>query len=273
MVTNDFNSYGVKDATQLRSEFDRHREEIAINGFTVVPNVIEESALDEARKRIDQVYAAQEAEMGGEDCLRKINDVLVARCLLAYDEYFLAFATDPTIHKIVGLLLGDYFTILQQNAVINAPTGKHSQSAWHRDLPYQHFVVSKPLALSALFCIDDFSEVTGGTYLLPGSHKSEPFPSREFVAAHETIVNAKAGSVLIFDAMAYHRGGFNRSSGLRRGINHVFGLPFMKQQISFPKTLGGRYRDDPVLSRFLGYDTEPAESVLQWRTARLQAAT
>ena len=269
-MTQDPKSYGVKEATELASDFDRHREEIVIKGFTVVPNVIEESQLDEARKRIDAVYATQASEMGGEDALKKINDALVARCLLVYDEYFLAFATNAKIHQVVGSLLGDYFTLLQQNAVINAPTGKHFQSAWHRDMAYQHFVSSRPLSLSALYCIDDFSELTGGTFLLPASHRNESFPSREFVAAHETTVTAKAGSALVFDAMAYHRGGFNRSNGLRRGVNHVFGLPFLQQQISFPKSLGGRYNDDPFLRRLLGYDTEPAASVLHWRRARLQ---
>ena len=267
----DLKSYGIRETTQLKSEFDRYREEIIIKGFTVVPGVIEESELEEARKRIDQVYAAQAAEVGGEDNLRKINDALVGRCLLAYDDYFLAFATNKKVHQVVGSLLGDYFTILQQNAVINAPTGKHFQSAWHRDLAYQHYVSSKPLAISALYCIDDFSEITGGTYVLPGSHKVEPFPSPEFVQAHETTVTAKAGSALVFDSMAYHRGGFNRSTGLRRGVNHLFGLPFIKQQISFPQSLGGRYKDDAALSRFLGYDTEAAGSVVQWRTNRLQA--
>jgi ectoine hydroxylase-related dioxygenase (phytanoyl-CoA dioxygenase family) len=271
MTTSAFTSYGVKDATELTSDFDRHREEIVINGFTVVPNVIEDSKLDEARQKIDEVYAAQAAEMGGEEILRKINDALVARCLLAYDDYFLGFATNAKIHRVVASLLGDYFVLLQQNAVINAPTGKHFQSAWHRDMAYQHFVSSRPLSLSALYCIDDFSEVTGGTYLLPGSHRTESFPSREFVTAHETTVNAKAGSALVFDAMTYHRGGFNRSSGLRRGVNHVFGLPFIKQQISFPKSLGGKYKDDPVLSKLFGYESDAAESVLEWRTRRLQA--
>ena len=270
-MAQDFKSYGVKDATALASDVDRHREEIVINGFTVVPDVIDESALDEVRRRVDEVYAAQANEMGGEEALRKINDALVARCLLAYDPYFLGLATSPKIHQVVASLLGDYFVLLQQNAVINAPTGKHFQSAWHRDMAYQHFVSSRPLSLSALYCVDDFSEITGGTYLLPGSHRNEAFPSREFVAAHETTVNAKAGSALVFDAMAYHRGGFNRSTGLRRGVNHVFGLPFIKQQISFPKILGGRYQEDPFLRRFLGYDTEAAESVKQWRTARMQS--
>jgi ectoine hydroxylase-related dioxygenase (phytanoyl-CoA dioxygenase family) len=272
-MTQDLKSYGIKETTELKNDFERHREEIVINGFTVVPNVIEESLLTEARKRIDDVYAAQAAEMGGEDNLRKINDALLVRSLFVYDEFFLGFATNAKVHQVVASLLGEYFVLLQQNAVINAPTGAHFQSAWHRDMTYQHFVSSRPLSISALYCVDDFSEVTGGTFLLPGSHKVEPFPSREFVATHEITVNAKAGSALVFDAMTYHRGGFNRSNGLRRGVNHVFGLPFIKQQISFPRALDGRYKDDPFLRRFLGYDTEPAESVLQWRNARLRATT
>lgn len=271
MSTNELKFYGVRQTTEIQSEVDRFREEIMINGFTVVPGVLPETDLAEARKRIDAVYANQANEVGGEENLRKINDALVGRCLLAYDDYFLGFATNEKVHAVVAALLGDYFTILQQNAVINAPTNKHYQSAWHRDLAYQHFVSSKPLAVSALFCIDDFSEITGGTYVLPGSHKTEPFPSAEFIKAHEQTVNAKAGSALIFDSMIYHRGGVNRSNGLRRGVNHLFGLPFIKQQISFPRSLKGKHRNDPVLSKLLGYDTEAAESVVQWRTNRLQA--
>jgi ectoine hydroxylase-related dioxygenase (phytanoyl-CoA dioxygenase family) len=270
MTTTELKSYGVRETTELKSDVDRYREEIMINGFTVVPGVLEESELDEARKRIDAVYATQASEVGGEDNLRKINDALVGRCLVAYDDYFLSFATNAKVRQVVGSLLGDYFTILQQNAVINAPTTKHFQTAWHRDLAYQHFVASKPLAISALFCIDDFSEVTGGTYVLPGSHKIEQFPSREFIETHERTVTAKAGSALVFDSMTYHRGGVNRSNGLRRGVNHLFGLPFIKQQISFPQSLRGKYKDDPSLSKLLGYDTEAAESVVQWRTNRLK---
>src|SRR6202035_4582772 len=147
MTTNNLKSYGVRQTTELHSDADRYREEIMITGFTVVPDVVADSELEEARKRIDAVYAAQASEVGGEENLRKINDALVGRCLLAYDDYFLSFATSSVVHTVVGSLLGDYFTLLQQNAVINAPTDKHYQSAWHRDLAYQHFVSSKPLAI------------------------------------------------------------------------------------------------------------------------------
>jgi ectoine hydroxylase-related dioxygenase (phytanoyl-CoA dioxygenase family) len=128
------------------------------------------------------------------------------------------------------------------------------------------------LALSALYCIDEFTEETGGTYLLPGTHKVEAFPSVEYTLAHQTTISAKAGSILIFDSMLYHRTGFNRSRGTRRAVNHIYCLPLIKQQISFPKVLRGKFSDDPFLKKFLGYETESGESVRQWREKKLSVA-
>jgi ectoine hydroxylase-related dioxygenase (phytanoyl-CoA dioxygenase family) len=266
----DVKAYGVREVNELTSELDRHVEEITVRGFTVVEGVIADSELEEARARTDRVYETQVAEVGGAENLGRIDDELVTRCLLAYDEYFLAMALRPKVISVVERLLGDYFTLLQQNAITNLPGRDHYQTSWHRDLPYQHFVASRPLAVSALFCLDDFSAQTGGTHVLPASHKVERFPSREYVTRHEEAVNATAGSALVFDSMLFHRGGVNASDGPRRGLNHLYGLPFVKQQIDLPRALGGRYSEDEFLARFLGYESAAAESVVAWRTKRLE---
>src|SRR2546423_5436266 len=148
------------------------------------------------------------------------------------------------VFAILERLLGDYFTLLQQNAITNLPGKDNYQTAWHRDLIYQHFIPSRPIAISALLCIDDFSERNGGTYVLPASHKVEKFPSPEFVRKHEHGIEARAGSAIVFDSMLFHRGGMNSSSSARRGLNHLYSLPFIKQQISLPQLLGGKYSDD-----------------------------
>jgi hypothetical protein len=57
---------------------------------------------------------------------------------------------------------------------------------------------------------------------------------------------------------------------VRRGINHMYTIPFIKQQISLPKALGGKFNDDPFLSKFLGYESEPDESVVAFRTRRIK---
>src|SRR5712671_4200707 len=175
-MKNSFSVYGVKESNTLACEIDRNIEEITVNGFTIVDDVLSPTQRQEAASRIDAIYDLQVSEIGGAENLRRINDELVARCLLAYDDYFLAAATNAKILSILERLLGDYFILLQQNAITNLPAEDNYQSSWHRDLIYQHFVPSRPIAVSALLCIDDFSEVTGGTYVLPGSHKLERFP-------------------------------------------------------------------------------------------------
>ncbi len=267
-MTQTLQSYGIRETTELTCDADKSVEEIRITGYSVVPAVLSDSELEVIRKKLDELYEEQAREAGGEEHLREINDAHVVRLLLAYDEYFLGVATLPVVLTIVERLLGDYYVIAQQNGLINPPNVENYQIPWHRDLSYQHFVSSRPLAISALFCIDDFSQETGGTFLLPGSHKIEAFPSQEFVEKNERCVTAKAGSALVFDSMLYHRAGRNYSQSERRGLNHYYTLPFIKQQISIPEALQGKFAEDAFLRKFLGYESEPGKSVAQWRAAK-----
>ena len=85
---------------------------------------------------------------------------------------------------------------------------------------------------------------------MPGSHKFEYFPSPEFAKEYEVQISAKAGSMIVFDSMMFHRTGENTSGRIRRAVSHVFARPIIKQQISLPKVLGGKYSDDPFLFQF-----------------------
>ena len=120
---------------------------------------------------------------------------------------------------------------------MNPPSDENYQAGWHRDLPYQHFVSSRPLAISALVCLDPFTTQTGGTCVLPFSHRTEAFPSEAYVQAHQIGMLASPETSLMFDSMLFHRAGANRSGRPRRGLNHVYSLPFLKQQISLPRAL------------------------------------
>jgi ectoine hydroxylase-related dioxygenase (phytanoyl-CoA dioxygenase family) len=271
MTSEAVKTFGVKEFNSADTQLDQSVEEIKVLGYSIVPGVLSAAELLVARKKIDQVYAEQVEEMGGEQQLAAINDAHTARCPLAYDDFFLSVATNATVMSIVERFLGDYFILMLQNGVINTPKVGNKQNAgyWHRDLNYQHFISTRPISISALFCIDEFSEETGGTYLLPASHKAEAFPSEEFVLRHEKVVNAPAGAAIVFDSMLYHRGGYNRSLHPRRGLNHMYSLPLIKQQISLPRMLKGKYSDDPFLRKFLGYTSEPDESVVEFRKTRL----
>jgi len=262
-------SYGVNEQEVAADDLAAHAERIRLAGYCVLAGALSAADTADLAARLDEVIRRQTEEFGSER-LEQIGDRFTARCPLVDDAAFLKLATHPRLLALVRLLLGDYVVLMQQNGVINPPQEGHTQGAYHRDLPYQHFVSSRPLAISALFCIDPFRTETGATMVIPGSHHVERFPSTAVAASAEVSVNADAGSFVVFDAMLFHRAGDNRSGRVRRAVNNVFSVPIIAQQISLPSALNGRYSDDPELARLLGYDSTPAASVVDWRTRRLR---
>jgi ectoine hydroxylase-related dioxygenase (phytanoyl-CoA dioxygenase family) len=260
-------AYGVTERESTIDPLERDTERIRRVGCTVVPGGFTDAEIDDLSSRLDVVLDRQVAEFGA-DRLGAIGERLTARCPLVYDETFLRLANHSRVLAVVRRLLGEYVVLMQQNGVFNGPGESHAQAAYHRDLPYQHWVSSEPLAISALFCIDPFTPETGATTVLPGSHKFERFPSGRLASEIDTPVVAERGSFIVFDSMLFHRAGVNRTERVRRAVNHVYTIPLIAQQISLPAALGGRYRDDPAFARLLGYTSAPAASVLEWRERR-----
>lgn len=272
MISSQPAAYGVSKVTAVQNQVDILAEEVRHRGYVVVESGFSQDEIAHYRERLDAVYAMQRQEIGGEENLQRINDAHIARCLLAYDDAFLAMAANPIVLGVAERILGSSYVLLMQNGVINPPHQRYFQVKWHRDLNYQHWVSSRPLAVSALFCLDPFSKETGGTYVLAGTHLQEDFPSDTFVRRHEQVVEAEPGSIILFDSMMFHRAGHNTSNIIRRAVNHVIGAPILGQQISIPDMLQGRHAEDSFLARYLGYRWNPRPSVLQWRLRKLHEA-
>ncbi|PDS33805.1 phytanoyl-CoA dioxygenase family protein [Rhizobium anhuiense] len=261
-------SYGVVARSAAASDHEAHVEEIRNRGYTVLPDVLSYDELSGWRKRIDLTYAKQEQEFG-RDRLVAIKELDLCRAPLLYDRDFLGLAEHPKIMEIVRALLGEWFILNLQNAIINRPNIEHHQSSWHRDLPYQNFVISRPLSVNALFAIDDFSAQTGGTQFLPFSHKIEYLPSEQYVAANRVHGEARAGSVILFDSMVFHRAGANSSPNIRRAINQMYTVPIVKQQYDFAKALASeRSALSEGTLRLLGFTSEVPLNDREWRAAR-----
>jgi ectoine hydroxylase-related dioxygenase (phytanoyl-CoA dioxygenase family) len=267
------NFYGVIPQRVLASKLDRHLEELSVLGFTVVEDVVKEPELAELRRKMDRAYEVQQKETAGAFRLEDIQEENQVRAPLCYDDHFLEMARHPTVIEALKRSLGNYFLIQLQIGIINVPDTENRQSVWHRDLLYQDFVVSKPLAVSAMLCVDDFNAKTGGTIVVPFSHKLEQMPSKEFIEKTAVTIEAKAGSFFLMDSMLIHKAGFNSSGGIRRGLNTIYACGLLKQQISLKSQLRGKWGDDPFLAMLLGYDAEPSESVLAWRQRRHKKLT
>ena len=263
-------AYGISAPLAAPDESDKLLE-LRRQGYTVLPNVLTAPQLSEARLRLDRVYARQEEEFGAA-ALSAIKELHLARLPLAYDDWFLQLAKHPAVLELIQQSLGPYVVLHLQNGILNMPHQVHHQSAWHRDLPHQEWTSSKPLALSALFCLDPFTTETGGTHVLPYSHKFERMPPLDHVEQHSAIAAAPAGSVIVFDCMLFHRAGHNTSAGIRRGVNHVYTIPLLKQQIDIPRALQGKFANDAGLAQLLGYTSQVPATILDWRRNRQERA-
>jgi ectoine hydroxylase-related dioxygenase (phytanoyl-CoA dioxygenase family) len=263
-------SYGIMQTTATSGgAIDRLVEEISVRGFAIMSRAIEPNDVLELNRRLDAVYTAQCDEVGGEHVLLELQDADIVRCPLAYDNAFLLIAQHPAVMEVVKRLLGDNFVLLMQNGIINRPDRIQAQIRWHRDLNYQHWVSTSPMAVSFLLCLEDFNKETGGTVFLPASHKFAQFPSTNLVGCCEATVEAPSGSILIFDSMMFHRASVNSSNRIRRGINHVIGRPILGQQVDLPAVLGQAPPEDPWLAGYLGYRWNPVADVRNWRLRKL----
>lgn len=260
--------YGVRLANQAKDALEEAAETLRLLGYAVVDAGLSVAELDALRERFAALYEAE--DRGKLGALRRAaGETELLRCPLARDSAFLALASNPRMLALCEVLIGPGFILNQQNGVVN-PAGavSYSQSPFHRDLPYQHFVSSRPLALNALFCLDPFTEENGATWVVPASHKEEAFPSEPVLRAQRRQVSAPAGSFLVLDCMLWHGGGVNRSARDRRAVNHVYTIAMMRQQIDLHSFLGDGFTHEPRLRQLLGFQHPQLRSVEEYLEAQ-----
>lgn len=260
--------YGVKEQLQSETAAECAAEEVRVRGWSVVRSGLSSEQLDDLRERLDTIRLRQREQVGAAALATMGEDAFI-RLPLAHDSAFLELARHPEVLAVMERIFDGYFILMLQNGVWNDPEADQRYLlSYHRDLPYQHLVTSRPIAVNAMFCLDEFSPRSGGTVVLPGSNRIESFPSDAYIAANEMQLSAPAGSFVLFDAMLYHRAGRNHGERVRRGVNMVYSLAFLKQQISLPDALGPGPASDPQLRQLLGYESAPSKDLGAWYAAR-----
>lgn len=261
------NAYGLLVRDSHETEADAAADQIRRLGYAIVDAGFSADDVASISERFDLAREAYISTWGA-DRLRAADEHNGIRLPMAHDPAtFRRLALNPRILAVLERLIHGQFILNQQNGVINPAKQGYNQGQWHRDLPYQHFLSSTPLAINALYCVDDFTEENGSTWVLPATHKAAAFPSADYVARHAVQVTAKAGQYIVLDCMIYHAGGFNGSDAHRRAVNHVYTIPYFAQQIRIPGNV-----DEAGLSdterRILGFANTIPQSVEEYLDRR-----
>lgn len=259
--------YGVLQRDRFESEHDEVTEQVRRLGYAILGSGYTPGQLKDISDAFNAVRERY-VRTWGEGRLRGPNEFHTIRALLTHGAAtFMQLAMNSNLMAVLHKLIVGKFILNQQNGVINPPGETYSQGAWHRDFPYQHYVSSSPLAVNALFYVDDFTLENGSTFVLPASHKAIAFPSENYLRKNAVQVEAKAGQYILLDCMLFHSGGFNRTGKERRAINHVYNIPYFKQQINLLESLGSEDLSAEELD-LLGFNYQEPASIEQYLASR-----
>jgi hypothetical protein len=261
--------YGVIEQTASVTDIDYACETIQHLGYGLINGGYKPQWLEALSGAFERAHDRHRSQHGGADALKAVDEHNTIRLPLAYEPIFLELAANVRILEICRRLIAGYVVLNQQNGVINPPRSeRYNQGAWHRDLPYQHFVSSRPLAINALFCLDPFTIENGATRVLPASHRQELFPSDRFIENEAATIVAPAGSFIVLDCMTFHSGGVNVTDRPRRAVNQVYSIPLLRQQIDLPNALEDTFVTDQELRKLLGYDVSTPRTVADYLAGR-----
>ena len=150
-VPRDF--YGVLEQSKVDNTLDEVVEQVRSLGYAVLDSGCSLSQIQDVSDEFDRTLKRY-IETYGESRLRAINEIYTIRSPFAHGgRPFIDLVLNTRLLSVLGCLISGKFILNQQNGVINPPQEIYNQGAWHRDLPYQHFISSRPLAINALFCV------------------------------------------------------------------------------------------------------------------------
>lgn len=260
-------SYGILQQYSSNTVIDEAVEQVKNLGYAVINSGYELTQLQSISNEFNQTRDKY-IKQYGESKLRSLNELYTMRSPLTYGgNEFLKLALNKNLLLTLEKLIPGQFILNQQNGLINPVQETYSQVEWHRDLPYQHFISSSPIAINAIFCVDDFTIENGATFVLPASHKVEAFPSPNFVQRNAHQIEAEAGSFLLLDCMVFHVGGFNSTESERRAVNHVYNIPYFKQQVNIPLNLKNKNISEKE-REILGFNNMEPSSISNYLSTR-----
>jgi ectoine hydroxylase-related dioxygenase (phytanoyl-CoA dioxygenase family) len=262
-------SYGVLAQDNPVSKLDEVAEQVRRIGYAILDSNYTTDELSQLSEAFNQTRINY-VQNYGEERLRSVDEFHTVRAPLIHgDPAFVRLATNQNLLSVLGKLISGKFILNQQNGVINPPGETYNQGAWHRDLPYQHFVSNTPLAVNALFCVDDFTQENGSTFVLPASHRAVNFPSTSYIQKNALQVVAKAGQYILLDCMLFHSGGYNCTNVERRAVNHIYTIPYFKQQIKLPELMQNAVLD-PVQKDIFGFNYQEPVSIDQYLNGKIR---
>lgn len=232
-------------------------DEVAENGFCVVPDMLDPARLAKVRNAFGA--AVDEMKQRGlvvfDPRLDPNPNNIRVNNLPDMDPVFIDLLRDPAALEIVRALLGD--TALASNFSANVALPGSASMNVHSD---QALIVPEPWSdcwvLNIIWCLDEVRPENGGTLYLPGSHrfrKRSDIPSD--IKSALRPFHAPAGSFIVMEGRLWHTSGVNVTQDESRALLFaLYSRNFVRQQMNWEALLSDRTKQslDDEMCALLG---------------------
>jgi ectoine hydroxylase-related dioxygenase (phytanoyl-CoA dioxygenase family) len=246
------------DTPASRFDADAHAAEIRAQGFTVLPDFMDEATI----ARVRAALAPYEDRHHGRNAFEGFQTERVYT-LVARGRVFEELTEDARILALLDRFLEPGY-LLTASQSIRIDPGEAAQSLHTDDSFYRHPRPRPPLSITLIAAIDDFTQANGATEVIPGSHLwGDPDdPARPPMESLESLLvpmEVPAGAAFVMAGTLIHRGGANRTARPRLGFTNQYCQPWCRTQENFFLGVPAEQARamSPRLQSLLGYNIWP----------------
>lgn len=206
--------------------------EFETKGFLVIPNALSGDKLAKVRQATEKLEAQWRADANMPGQRSAALEQIPAP--IEYSNELLELLWHPQVFPLVRSALGNDVTMIDNDFFITPPRTPHTHAGWHYDVNLGGVYHPRSvLMVKVFFLLSDVNESSGGTALIPGSHRLPmdfQFPKvaepREMPGAIQ--MTGKAGTAYLFNGRVYHCAVNNASDQPRRVLIYNYGHSWMK---------------------------------------------
>ena len=201
-------------------------------GFLVLPETLVGDELDEVREAAASAEARWRADAGLAGARSAVLEQVQSP--IEYDETLLRLLWHPRTFPLVRAALGDDVSMIDNDFFITPPRTPRTHSGWHHDVNLSGVYHPRSvLMVKVFFLLSDVNPNSGGTAMIPGSHRLPPdwnFPDVDEPRAMPGAIQmtGQAGTAYLFNGRVYHAAVNNESDVARRVLIYNYGHNWMK---------------------------------------------
>ena len=239
---------------------DAQRIAFETNGFLTIPNALMPEELAAIRAEAEQAERTWDATPGSPGFKKpQLWEIMKPT---EYGEKMLSLLWHPQVFPIVREILGDDVSMIDNSYYITPPHTPNTHADWHHDVGLGGvFHPMSVMMLKVFFLLSDVNADSGGTAMVPGSHrlpmdfKFPEVPDPKLMPG-AVQMSGKAGTAYLFNGRIYHAAVNNDSDHPRKVLIYNYGHHWMKIWPGYEPSLRlldwARASGDPVKQQVLG---------------------